>query len=99
MGISLRHSLFVIGYLPWRPCASTSDINSMDRYLLLCMRPPSHKSGGPGYVTLHGLHDSKGSVFETQNSLPHHSAKRDGGLKRETRTRHTVPFINSPRPA
>src|SRR5947209_8428051 len=34
------------------------------------MRPRSHKSSAPIYVTLHGLHDSNGSVLEMQNSLP-----------------------------
>src|SRR3954453_396929 len=40
------------------------------RYVSSNMRPLSHKRGGDVSVTLHGLHDSKGSSRETADFFP-----------------------------
>jgi hypothetical protein len=52
---------------------------------LLSMRPASHKTAPPDYVTLHGLHDLKGNPRQTQNRLP----------RPASRTKNAAPTIPS----
>jgi hypothetical protein len=53
------------------PIPATRALAGSTFYLsLLSMRKPSHKSASLGYVTLHGLHDLKGSVSESERKFP-----------------------------